>query len=74
MAAITAAQQREHFPVVLRRLRADRGYTQAQLAARCGLACATIESWEQGRRTPKWPQIVTLASALGVSTEAFRAR
>jgi len=56
------------------RLKASRihcGLSQADLAARVGLAQSAISQFEAGRSTPRLETLAKLASALGVSTSVL---
>jgi len=53
----------------LRRLRLDRGLTQAQLAERADLADATLSRIERGRLVPSVVLARRLADALGVEVD-----
>jgi transcriptional regulator with XRE-family HTH domain len=55
----------------LRELRKQAGVTQAQLAERSGIPLGSIRNYEQGQREPYWNVAFRLATALGVSVEAF---
>jgi transcriptional regulator with XRE-family HTH domain len=55
----------------LRELRKQARLTQAQLANRSGVPLGSIRNYEQGQREPFWNVAFRLASALGVSVEAF---
>ena len=55
----------------LKVLRAERDWTQAQLAELSDVPLGTIRDYEQGRRQPLWDVLFKLCKALGVSTEAF---
>ena len=61
------------FAARLAALRAERGWSQDQLARQAGVSVAAVSGWEQGRREPGWKAVQALAAALGVSTEAFKA-
>jgi transcriptional regulator with XRE-family HTH domain len=54
-----------NFPMNLKRLRLERGLTQAALAAQCGLAQPHIAAMEQGQRQPGLPTLQRIAEALG---------
>jgi transcriptional regulator with XRE-family HTH domain len=56
----------------LRELRTEVGLTQVQLAEKAGVKRDAVARWERGNREPSWSNVVALADALGVSTEAFR--
>ncbi len=60
-----------HFGALLRKVREGAGLTQAGLAEKSGLSLRTIQSWEQGRRSPVSPDFFILVKALGVNCEAF---
>jgi transcriptional regulator with XRE-family HTH domain len=51
-------------------LRERQGLTQAQLAAKAGVAPNTVGGLEAGRQT-RWPQFELIAKALGVTTHAL---
>src|SRR5262245_56839381 len=61
----------EWFGPRLKELREGRGWTQQQLADRAGLAVGIVRKLERRENKPTWETALTLASALGVSTEAF---
>lgn len=63
-----------HFPAVLTAAREKSGLSIQDLAVRTGLAGQTIRYYESGEREPKWTSICKLATALGISTEAFRVK
>lgn len=56
----------------LQELREQAGLTQVQLAEAAGLPLGSIRNYEQGHRDPLWQVVFKLASALGVSCEAFK--
>jgi transcriptional regulator with XRE-family HTH domain len=56
----------------LRVWRMTAGLTQTQLAERVGVLPPIISLIESGQREPVWRLVLTLADALGVSTEDFR--
>jgi transcriptional regulator with XRE-family HTH domain len=62
----------EWFAERLRELRNRAGLTQEQLAERAGVKRDAVARWERGTREPSWSNVVALADALAVSTEAFR--
>lgn len=53
----------------LRRLRAEKDLTQAELAKVFGVAPTTIASWEQGRSRPDIEEIALIANYFGVSVD-----
>ena len=55
----------------LRELRAEKGWTQQQLADAAGLAVGIVRKLEQRENKPTWETALALADALGVSCEAF---
>lgn len=55
----------------LRELRKRAGLTQLQLAEASGVPLGSIRNYEQGQREPYWDVAFRLASAMGVSAEAF---
>ncbi len=50
----------------LRRLRRERGITQAALAELSGIPLGTLRDYEQGRRDPLLSNAARIATALGV--------
>lgn len=59
------------FSALLRSLREQKNFTQAQLAEKAGVSLQTLASWEQGIRSPSWKKLQQLCAALGVSADAF---
>ena len=59
------------FGARLKRLRTEAGMTQAQLAAKAGVALRTVSSLEQGLYEPVLSTFLALAGALGVDCLAF---
>lgn len=55
----------------LRRRRDAAGLTQEQLAQKAGTSIGNVRNYEQGIRLPTFPIVVKLATALGVTCEAF---
>ena len=53
----------------LRRLRAEKDLTQAELAKVFGVVPTTIASWEQGRSRPDIEEIALIANYFGVSVD-----
>src|SRR5262245_35674793 len=53
----------------LKRLREAAGLSQHQLAAAAGVQVASLQNWEQDRRSPNVRVVRRLANALGVSTD-----
>lgn len=51
----------------VRQIRRERGFTQAEIAARADLAPGTLSRLESGREPPTVSSLVRLADALGVS-------
>lgn len=49
--------------------RYDHYVTQQQLAEMTGYPCATIQSWESGRRVPGCEAIIALCRAMNVSAD-----
>ena len=56
----------------LRRLREERGWTEDEVAQRLGVGADTVRSWEGGQAEPDQAALAGLASAFGVSQDAFR--
>jgi transcriptional regulator with XRE-family HTH domain len=61
------------FAEILGTLRKVSGHTQQSLAERAGVSFRTLQSWEQGHRSPVSPDFFRLVRALGVSADAFAA-
>ena len=59
------------FPARLRAIRSARGMSQKQLSDAAGVSQNAVSQWEAGIREPLWANVVALAAALGVSTDAF---
>jgi transcriptional regulator with XRE-family HTH domain len=66
------AMTKDEFAARLRELREEKGMTQGQLAGMAGVSEQAVAQWERGLREPTWSNMVAVADALGVSTEAFR--
>lgn len=56
----------EQFARNLKALRAERGWSQEDLADATGLHTTAISKMERGARAPRFPTIVTLAEAFEV--------
>ncbi|WP_114558216.1 helix-turn-helix transcriptional regulator [Desertihabitans aurantiacus] len=50
---------------IIRDLRLDRGWTQADLAAQLGVSRQTVNSLEKGRYDPSLPLAFTISRVLG---------
>ena len=50
-------------------LRAEKGWSQAELARRIGVSTSAVGMYEQGRREPSLGLLVRLAQELGVTTD-----
>jgi transcriptional regulator with XRE-family HTH domain len=61
------------FGLRLKELRQAAGLTQPALAVQAGLSKSAIADMEQGRYAPGWKTLHAVATALGVSLEAFLA-
>ena len=55
----------------LRVLRAERGWSQAELAARLGVSRQTVNAIEAGRYDPSLPLAFQIAATFGMSIEAI---
>lgn len=51
---------------IMQTIRKERGYTQKQLAEKCGLATGTIQQYELNKREPRREQLQKIAAALDV--------
>ena len=67
LAADGPAQWRLDYAQLVKSARADAEESQAQFAARIGIAVATIQKWEQGIRQPTGLHRETLMRALGLN-------
>lgn len=52
-------------------IRKEKGYTQKQLAEKCGMATGTIQQYELGKREPKQEQLQKIADAMGIIPARF---
>jgi transcriptional regulator with XRE-family HTH domain len=59
------------FRDALKQFREPEGLTQEALAQRAGTSVGNVRNYEQGIRLPTFPQVVKLATALGLSCEDF---
>ena len=55
--------------ITIRRLRDERGLTQAELAARAKLSLVFIRKVEQGARMPSWLTLQEIARVLGTTVD-----
>jgi transcriptional regulator with XRE-family HTH domain len=62
---MTASDQT--LPTVIKRLRAERGITQEEMAFRADVTIATLSRVERGVTNPAWPTLVKIAEALGIA-------
>lgn len=72
---ITVAKEKRRetaFGARLRALREAAGLTQAELAEQAGMLSSVLARLERGEREPQWSTVLALASALDVSTDAFK--
>ena len=53
----------------IRRLRRERSYTQAALAAICGVSVSTVHKWESGRCMPTTESLRALSACFSVSLD-----
>lgn len=54
---------------IMQAIRKERGYTQKQLAEKCGMATGTIQQYELNKREPRREQLQKIANALNVSVD-----
>ena len=54
---------------MLRRIRLDRGLTQAQLADRVGVRQSTVAAWETGTKKPSMDHAMETARVLACTVE-----
>lgn len=60
--------------VRLKKLRNERGLSQAKLAELSGIPKGTLLQWEYGMRTPLLDAAVKLADALGITLDELAGR
>ena len=53
----------------IKTLRIELGYTQSELALRCGVSFQAVSKWENGTAEPTITHLVRLATVLGVSLD-----
>ena len=51
---------------IIQTFRKEKGYTQKQIAEKCGMATGTIQQYELNKREPRQEQLRKIADALGV--------
>lgn len=56
----------------IRFFRTKKGITQKELAEKCGIAQATICSYENGNRIPCFYNMISIAKVLGFSLDIFK--
>lgn len=69
------AQRRDDIPAFarrLRKLRIQRGLTQADLADRCGLTQPQVSSYEAGRNQPRAGNLAKIAAELRVAVDTLK--
>lgn len=54
---------------ILKKLRSERGWSQAQLAKRLGLSASIIAHYELGDRRPSLESLVEISHVMGVTTD-----
>lgn len=57
------------FGEILRKLRSEKGWSQAQLAKRIGLSSSIIAHYESGTRYPSLETLAEIRRVMGVSTD-----
>jgi transcriptional regulator with XRE-family HTH domain len=67
MLSIVEASEHTDFGEIIRRLRQDLGFSQAELARAAGVHLRQIRRYESGEQQPVLPVAVRLADALGVT-------
>jgi transcriptional regulator with XRE-family HTH domain len=60
---------RQTFGSRLKSRREAKGLSRGEFAASVGVGLRIVESWEQGRRAPKLPEIPKIADILGCTTD-----
>lgn len=61
----------KNLPLKIRELREDMGWTQKDLAGRCGVSPRTVENWEQGRTHLSGPSLVMVKTLIAACDRAF---
>lgn len=56
----------------IQKIRKEKGYTQKQLAEKCGMATGTIQQYELNKREPRQEQLRKIAEALDVSIDYLK--
>lgn len=64
-------KQRESFAKRLLSIRTLKGWTQTELANKCGMHLAAISHFECGRRRPSMKNLIKLADALECPADDF---
>ena len=59
------------FSEMLRKLRADKGITQAQLAKEIGVSKSSINMYERGEREPSYSTLQKISQYFNISTDAL---
>lgn len=57
---------------IIQKIRKEKGYTQKQLAEKCGVATGTIQQYELNKREPRQEQLCKIAKALDVSIDYLK--
>ena len=63
-----------NFSERLRKIREEKGLSQADLAQKTGLQPSAVSHFETGRRSPSFENLRALADALGISTDHLLGR
>lgn len=71
MVSVASEREASGFGVSLRSLRRSRGLTQGQLGDLLGVTAQAVAKYESGLAEPTWPVVLRLATALGVTPDAF---
>jgi DNA-binding transcriptional regulator YiaG len=58
-----------NFPQIIKALREKNGWTQKDLAGRCGVSHRTVENWEQNRTNISGPALVIVKMLLNSDKE-----
>lgn len=66
--------QEHPFKSRLKKLRAEKGLTQKQIADALGIAAVTISGWEIGKSLPEAQYLTPLAEVLGTSVDSLLGR
>lgn len=68
------AFSKEHLARIMRVKRAERKWTQEDLADAMGVSKDSVKGWESGTTAPGFPQACRMADAFGCGVDEFACR